>query len=327
MGKGVNMNIKFGIIGPGRISSRFAKVLNTMEGVELVSVASTDQSRADAFASKFGVKKAYHNYLDVITDNQVDIIYVGLTHNFHYGVVKLCLEHHKAVLCEKPLVITQQDAEELVALAGKNKTLLMEAMWTRCLPAFQVAKNWDKAGRIGQVKLITANFCYQKEYDPDNRQFNPRLSGGGLYDVGIYPINFAAGILSEYPDEVNGLAKISPSGVDELSVVSMSFPGGALAYLACGFTVEAKDSAVIYGTGGHIVLENCYGPQKCDLYNEEGRLIDQFFEPVADGFVYEIRHCADLFLQGKVESDLIPWQDTIACTGIFDSLRKQWGMG
>ena len=318
------MNVKFGIVGPGRISSRFAKVLNTMEGVELVSVASTDQSRADAFAAKFGVKKAYHNYLDVITDKDVDIIYVGLTHNFHYGVVKLCLEHHKAVLCEKPLVITQQDAEELTALAAKNKTLLMEAMWTRCLPAFLKAKEWVKAGRIGQVKLITANFCYQKEYDPDNRQFNPKLAGGGLYDVGIYPINFAAGILAEYPDEVNGLAKISPSGVDELSVISMSFPGSALAYLACGFTVEAKDEAVIYGTGGHIVIENCFGPQKCDLYNKEGRLIEQFFEPVADGFAYEIRHCADLFLQGKVESDLIPWQDTINCTGIFDTLMKQW---
>lgn len=318
------MNVKFGIVGLGRISSRFAKVLNTMDGVELTSVASSDQSRSDAFAKKFGAKKAYHNYLDVITDNQVDIIYIGLTTNYHYEVTKLCLQHHKAVLCEKPLVITQQDAEELTALAAKNKTLLMEAMWTRCLPAFLKAKEWVKADRIGQVKLITANFCYPKEYDPENRQFNPKLAGGGLYDVGIYPINFAAGILAEYPDEVNGLAKISPSGVDEFSVISMSFPGGALASLTCGFTVLAKGEAVIYGTGGHIVLENCFGPQKCDLYNEEGRLIDQFFEPVADGFAYEIRHCADLFLQGKLESDLIPWQDTINCTGIFDTLMKQW---
>ncbi len=321
------MNTKFGIIGLGEISSRFAGVLTTMEGFELASVASRDQSRSDAFAKKFGAKKAYHNYLDVITDNQVDIIYVGLTHNFHYEISKLCLEHHKAVLCEKPLVITQQDAEELVALAAKNKTLLMEAMWTRCMPAFLKAKEWVKAGRIGKVKLITANFCCQEEYDPENRLFNPKLAGGSLYDLGIYPINFAAGILAEYPGEINGLAKISPSGVDELAVITLSFPGGALASLTCGLTVEAQDEAVIYGTAGHIVLENCFGPQKSDLYNEEGRLIEQFFEPVADGFVYEIRHCADLFLQGKVESDLIPWQDTIACTRIFDSLRKQWGMG
>lgn len=321
------MNVKFGIVGLGEISSRFAGVLATMEGVELASVASRDQSRSDAFAKKFGAKKAYHNYLDVITDNQVDIIYVGLTHNFHYEISKLCLEHHKAVLCEKPLVITQQDAEELVALAAKNKTLLMEAMWTRCMPAFMKAKEWVNAGRIGKVKLITANFCCQEEYDPENRLFNTKLAGGSLYDLGIYPINFAAGILAEYPGEVNGLAKISPSGVDELAVITLSFPGGALASLTCGLTVEAQDEAVIYGTAGHIVLENCFGPQKCDLHNEEGRLIEQFFEPVADGFVYEIRHCADLFQQGKVESDLIPWQDTIACTGIFDLLRKQWGMG
>ncbi len=320
------MNVKFGIVGLGSISNRFATVLNGVESVELTAVASRDWARTDAFAQKFGAKKACQSYLDVITDDQVDIVYIGLTHNFHYGIIKMCLENHKAVLCEKPLVTTQKDARELVALAGTNQILLMEALWTRCMPAFQKAKEWVGEGRIGKVKLITADFCYKKDYDPNTRQFNPKLAGGSLFDVGVYPIDFATGILAEHPENVTGLAKISPSGVDESAVLALSFAGGALASLTCGFNVRAVGEADIYGTQGHIVLDNCFGPKKCDLYNEGNSLVERFEEPVHDGFVYQIRHCADLFRHGKLESDLIPWQDTIACAGIFDSLRNQWGL-
>jgi predicted dehydrogenase len=325
-GKEVPMNVRFGIVGLGSISNRFATVLNEVDGVELTAVASRDQARTDAFAQKFGAKKARQSYLDVITDDNVDIIYVGLTHNFHYGIIKLCLEHHKAVLCEKPLVTTQKDARELVALAGTNQILLMEALWTRCMPAYQKAREWVRQGRIGQVKLITANFCYKKDYDPNNRQFNPKLAGGSLFDVGVYPIDFATGILAEYPENVTGLAKISPSGVDESSVLSLSFAGGALASLTCGFNVRATGDAIVYGTQGRLVLDNCFGPQKCTLYDGSNSLVERFEEPVPDGFIYQIRHCADLFRHGRLESDLIPWQDTIACAEIFDTLRTQWGL-
>lgn len=320
------MNVRFGIVGLGSISTRFASVLNTVEGVELTAVASRDQARSDAFAQKFGAKKAYHNYLDVITDDEVDIVYDGLTHNFHYEITKLCLEHGKGILCEKPFVTTQKDAEELVALARENKTLLMEALWTRCMPAFQKAKEWVKAGKIGQVKLITANFCFKIDYDPEHRLFNPKLAGGSLFDAGVYPIGFALGILDEHPDSVNGLAKLCPTGVDESASMSMSFASGALASLSCGFTTNASREANIYGTEGHIFVDECVGPQKCELFDNENNLSERFEEPAEDGFIYQIRHCADLFRRGKLESDLIPWRDTVACAGIFDSLRKQWGL-
>ena len=320
------MNVRYGIIGLGRISTRFAKALKMVDGATLTSVAAREQSRADEFALQFGANSAYASYLDLIKNPEVDIVYIGLTNQLHYEIIKLCLENHKAVLCEKPLVTTRNESEELVNLAEKNQTLLMEAMWTRCMPAFQKAREWVTTGRVGQVKLITANFCYRKEYDPDNRQYNPKLGGGSLFDVGIYPIQFAAGILGEYPQTVSGEAKISPSGVDELDSITLNFKSGALAALTCGFNVSAKDEAVIYGTSGHIILENCYGPKKGELYNEEGLSIEQFHEDVADGFVYQIRHCADLFRQGKLESDLIPWGDTIACTDIFDLLMTQWGL-
>jgi predicted dehydrogenase len=320
------MNIKFGIIGLGKISSRFANVLNTVEGVELAAVASSDLERTKKFAKEFKAQKALSSYEEVINDPGVDVVYIGLTHNFHFEYTKKCLEAHKPVLCEKPLVITQPQALELVNLAKTNQTFLMEAMWTRCMPAYLKAQEWIKYGRIGQVKLITANFSYHAPYDPDHRIFSKETQGGSLYDVGIYPIDFAMGIVGDHPQSVTGSVQLAPNGVDEAAAFSMKFSGGALANLACGFNVRAMEEAYIYGTQGRIILNNCYGPQTAILCDENGNELEKFKKPVPDGFEYQIRHCAELLRAGKIESDLIPWKDTIASTAVFDNLDKLWGI-
>jgi predicted dehydrogenase len=319
------MNVRFGIIGLGGISHRFAKVLKTAKGVELTAVASREQSRSEEFARQFGAKKAFDSYLKVIEDPEVDIIYDGLTHNFHYEMTKLCLERHKAVLCEKPFVTNRRDAEELVQLARTNQTLLMEAMWTRCIPAYQKAREWVRAGRIGEVKLITAHFNYHTDYRPESRLFDPKLAGGSLFDVGVYPIEFTTGILGEAPVSVHGEAQLAPNGVDAAAAIAMRFASGALASLSCGFNVETPRTAVIYGTAGSIVVDECVGPRQCELFDLHGRRRERFFKPAADGFIYQIQHVAELFRSGKTESDLIPLQDTVDCAVIFDELRGQWG--
>lgn len=319
------MNVRFGIIGLGAISNRFAKVLKTAKGAELTAVASREQARSDAFARKYGAKKAFARYLNLIDDPEVDIVYIGLTNNFHYEMVKLCLEHHKAVLCEKPLVTNQKDAVELVALARANHTFLMEAMWTRCLPAYQQAKAWVKAGKIGEVKLIRSDFNYKAAYDPESRLFNPKLAGGSLFDVGVYPLEFATGIMTETPVAVCGQAQLSPENVDVAAVISLRFTSGALADLSCGFNVVTPNNAVIYGTKGRIELDSGYNPRKIELFDEKNKCIARFHQPVTDGFIYQIQHSAESFRNGKLESDLIPLADTVVCAGIFDKLRKQWG--
>ena len=204
---GIIMNVRFGIIGLGAIAARFASVLNTVEGVELVSVASRDKEKAEAFANKFGAKKSYNTYDDLVKDNEVDVVYVALTHNFHFDAIKLCLNNKKAVMCEKPLAINKKDADELVALSKKLNVLLMEAMWTRFIPAFKKAKEWVKSGRIGDVKLVNASFCFNVPFDPENRLYNPKLAGGSLFDAGVYPIEFTTGILGENPTRLMAFAK------------------------------------------------------------------------------------------------------------------------
>ncbi len=319
-------DIRFGIIGLGGISTRFALALKTVGGVKLTAVAARDPVRTQRFARAFGAKHEHSSYLDVIDDPDVDIVYIGLTHNFHYEYAKACLERHKAVLCEKPLVTNYHDAAELVELAQQNQTFLMEGLWTRCLPAFRMAQGWVHSGRIGEVKLITSNFGFKANYDPEGRLFNLKLAGGALFDVGIYPINLAIGIVGEYPTEVIGQAAIAPSGVDEADVISMRFAGGALASLTCGFTSKNASRAYIYGTHGYITLDNPYGPHIAVLHGETGLATSRYIDWVPDGFTHQIRHVRDLYRQGKLESDLIPWKDTLETARIFDALRKQWGL-
>lgn len=320
------MKVRFGIIGLGAIAARFASVLNTVEGVELVSVASRDKSKGEAFAEKFGAKKAYNSYVDLVNDNEVDVVYIALTHNFHFEAIKLCLHNKKGVLCEKPLAINKRDAEELKALSKELNVLLMEAMWSRFVPAFKKAKEWVKDGRIGDVKLVNASFCFNMPFDAENRLYNPKLAGGSLFDAGVYPIEFTSGILGENPTLVNGFCKIGKTGVDEFVTMNMSFESGALATLSCGIIANTNRDANIYGTNGNIVVYDFIGSKKAEMYDNENKLIELFEEDFKDGFIYEIKHFADLFRNNKVESDIIPLKDTVACAGIFDELLKQWGM-
>ncbi|MDF2984561.1 MAG: putative dehydrogenase [Eubacterium sp.] len=319
------MKVRFGIIGLGGIAVRFAKVLNTAEGVELSAVASREMERSKAFAEKYGSKQAYDNYSELIKDKEVDVVYVALTHNFHYEIVKECLNNGKGVICEKPFVLHKKEAEELSQLSKEKNVLLMEAMWTRFIPAFRKAREWVVSGKIGAVRLVSASFCFNFPFDPKSRLYDPAVAGGSLYDAGVYPIEFTTGILGENPTRVNGLAKFCPTGVDEFVAMNMSFESGALATLSCGVSANTNRDARVYGTEGNIVVYDFLGSRKCELYDNENKLMESFEVDFEDGFIYQIEHFRDLYLNKKIESEIIPHKDSIACADIFDQLMGQWG--
>jgi predicted dehydrogenase len=320
------MSIRFGIIGLGGIAERFAAVMKTARGLELSGVAARDEARAEAFARRFGATRAHDSYRDLIEDPGIDAVYIALTHNFHYEIARLCLEQGKAVICEKPLVLTKRDAESLAAISRERKVLLMEAMWTRCLPAFRKAREWVAQGRIGRPKLVQAAFCFKAPFSPEGRLFNKALAGGGLYDAGAYPIEFASGVLGENPRTATGAASVGPTDVDEYASISLGFPSGAVACLACGITARVPADARVYGDGGSIVLRNFLGAKRAELFDGEGVLVEAFESEFIDGFIFEIEHFAELYRAGALESDLIPLKDSIACAGVFDALMTKWGL-
>lgn len=317
-------NVRFGIIGLGGISRRFARVLKTAEGVELVAVASKEMARSENFAKEFHATKAYEGYQALVNDPEVDVVYIGLIHNLHYEVAKLCMENGKGVLCEKPLVLTKKEAKSLAQISKDNQVLLMEAMWSRFIPTTLKAKEWIDQGKIGQVKLINASFCFNFPYDPKHRLYNPELAGGSLYDAGVYPIEFASGMLGQYPSEVTSVATIGPTGVDEYVAMSFAYKNGALANLSCGLTAETNRDGKVFGSKGHIIVYDFLNTKKCERYNVSNELEESFECEFEDGFIFEIKHFVQLFRDGKIESSIIPHKENIATSGVFEDLIQQW---
>lgn len=320
------MKTKFGILGCGGIARRFAGALRLSESGELYAAAARDEARARGLIESFGGRKAYGSYLDLVRDPDVEIVYISLVHNFHYEAARLCVEHGKPVICEKPFFITEKEAVALMQLAREKGVLVMEAMWTRCLPAFRKAREWAQSGVIGEIKLLDAAFCFNFPYDPKHRLYDTGTAGGALLDAGVYPYEFATGILGEAPAEIRAVARKAPNGVDEAVVMALRFPGGALASVVTSIGAKASETAHIYGTKGSITVYSFLRARKCELLNEDGEVVETFTDGQEEGFVYEIEHVVDLYRRGLTESPLIPLKDSIDFARAADIVRSQCGL-
>ena len=315
------MKIRFGIIGLGSIANGFAQALKTVEDAQLTAAAAKDLGRAVEFADKYQAANAYGDYGQLINDVNVDVVYISTTHNSHYEITRQCLENGKAVLCEKPFTVNKAQARLLFNLSVSKHVLAMEAMWSRFLPCYRKAKEWVNSGRIGKLKLLTAAVCFKAPFDPENRYFNPDLAGGAILDCGVYPIEFAIDFAGEPPAIIEGATTLAKTGVDNFSAITLGFPNGMLAQLSCGFTAKTDFHAKIYGTDGYIILYDFIMTEKVEMYDEQGDLAESFEQPYKFGMTYEIRHFIELYKKGAVESDIMPWRDTLACAEVFDMMK------
>lgn len=318
------MAIKFGIIGCGAIAHRFAHVVSTTDGVDLCAVASQDIHRATEFSRPYNVTQAFDSYEALTALPDIQAVYIANTHNLHYDSIMMCLAQGKAVLCEKPMVLTQAEAIQVYKAAKERHLLIMEAMWTRFLPSFLKAKAWLDEGLIGPAAFIQAVFSFNRPFDASHRLFNPSLAGGSLYDTGVYPIELALGLTGQRPTDIKGVCMKGESGVDESVSMSLKFPGGVLAMLGCGFRAKVSGDAWIYGADGAIVIRQYLGSTRAERFDAEGQQVELFEEPCEDGFIYQIQHFADLYRSGCITSPIVPPADTIACARIFDELMTQW---
>jgi len=323
----MNKKIKWGIIGPGNIAEKFAAGINGSEGSELYALASRSEERAKAFAVRFGVHKIYNSYEALIDDYEVDIIYIATPHPFHKEQTALCLNGGKSVLCEKPLTVNYKDAAELISLAQKKNLFLMEGMWSRFQPVWQTIRQWVDSGKLGEIRMIRSDFSFAGNPDPKSRVLNPDLAGGGLLDVGIYPINFACWAMGTLPERVCGLAYLGKTGVDETASIAMRFPSGTMATISCGINVKGPCNAEICGTKGAILVDHfMHEAQKMTFIteNNEPEVIKLPFD--VNGFEYEIRHAEEALNSGSTESPIMPHTDTLGIMKIMDNLRQDWGL-
>ena len=206
-------NFNIGIMGSGNIAGIMAGTINKMKNVRVYAVASRQQVHADVFAGKYGCKKAYGSYADLVADKKVDLIYVATPHSEHYENVKMCLEAGKPVLCEKAFTLNAAQAEELVRIAAEHKVFLAEAMWTRYMPMLTTIREVIGSGIIGEPKTLTANLGYV--ISDKERLTNRALGGGALLDVGVYTINFALMIFGHNISKIASCCTFTETGVDE----------------------------------------------------------------------------------------------------------------
>ena len=316
---------RWGLIGPGRIAENFAQALTVIDDATLYAVASRNKERSANFASKYNVEAAYHQYEELVNDDNVDAVYIATPHRFHYEQIKLCLEAGKAVLCEKPLTVNAAQSKELMLLAKSKNLFLMEAVWTRFLPIYTQVKSWLDSGVIGEVKSLDSNFGFCMPKDLDDRMYNHDLAGGALLDMGIYNITVSQWVYGENPESIQAMSLLTDTEVDEHTSVNMRYSNGRFSQFTCSIMAKQRNDFCIYGTKGHIHIHDMFWcTNKATLVTESEELtIDKPFR--ATGFEYEIEEAMSCIRAGLLESPTITHEDTLATMTIMDTIRSQVG--
>lgn len=317
---------RWGILGTGNIAKQFARGLRHAPGAELIAVGSRAQASADRFGDEFGVPKRHASDDGLMHDPDVEVIYIATPHTLHYENTMLCLEAGKHVLCEKPFAINANQAYDMIRAARYHKRFLMEAMWTRFIPAMVKIKEMIAAGVIGDVRMVTADFGYRADFDSDSRLFDPALGGGGLLDVGIYPISLAS-MLWGTPDSITAKAHLGATGVDEQIALIFQYGGGQLAQLSAATRTQTPQEAWIMGTEGCIhIAPEWWHPVGFTLI-QPGRTPQRFDLPFeGNGYQFEAIEVAWALRAGELESPVMPLDESLVIMRMMDTARAQIGL-
>lgn len=317
---------RWGILAPGGIARKFATGLKALDDARAVAVGSRSLDRAKEFAAEYDVDRAYGSYEELARDPEVDAIYIATPHNYHKDTTILCLENGKAVLCEKPFAVSAGESEEMVAAAKANGVFLMEAMWTRFLPAWRQVRRWIDEGAIGEVRLVNATFGFRSGWNPESRILNADLAGGGILDVGVYVTSAAYWAMGRDPVDIVSEVHLGESGVDEQAAFVFRYDDGALAMLGCGVRTAMRHVALIYGTDGWIEVPHMFWNSTTATLHK-GDEATVFEEPHAsNGYEFEAREVAECVRAGRSESSIMPLDETVRIMRTLDTIRGQAGL-
>jgi predicted dehydrogenase len=318
--------VRWGILGPGGIASTFAADLPLVEGAELAAVGSRNLASAEAFAERYGFARAHGSYADLAADDGVDVVYVATPHAFHLEAAMLCIEAGKAVLVEKPISLDLPSAARIVEAARGHGVFLMEAMWMRCNPAIRKIAELVAGGAIGDVSAIHADFGLQGPFEASHRLRDPKLGGGALLDLGVYPIHLAHLILGA-PASAQAWSHLTPERVDENTGVLLGYESGAVAALTCSINGASRNAASITGTAGRIDLPVGFFVPRSFTLTRPDRAPETFEFPFeGSGYQFEAAEVQRALLAGELESPIVTHSTTLEVMGLLDALREQVGV-
>ncbi len=317
---------RWGVLAPGNIARKFAQGLVDAADGELVAVGSRSAERADAFADEFDVPNRHAGYEDLVGDPEVDAVYVASPHPFHAEHTILALEAGKAVLCEKPFTVNAAMAEKVIETARRVGVFCMEAMWTRFIPTMVRLRELLGQGVIGEVRMLNVDFGFRAGLDPKGRLMDPALAGGGLLDVGIYPLSLASMVLGA-PERVTSLAHIGDTGVDEQAAVLLGYSQGQIAICYTAARTNTPHLGFIMGTEGQIWLGDSWWNGRTLTVHRPGA-DPEVVEPerIGNGYNYEAEEVGRCLRAGKIESDVMGLDESLQIVRTLDEIRGQWGL-
>jgi predicted dehydrogenase len=294
-------SLRWGILGPGRIAPRLVRALSQTPRGKLVAVAGRDPERSAAFARTHGVPTSYASFDELLTAADIDVVYVSLPNSLHAEWTIRALEAGKHVLCEKPLALTVDEVDRIIAAADRAGRIAVEAFMYLHHPQIVRAVEIARAGDLGPLELVSGSFSFFLTYPADPR-IDPSLGGGSLWDVGCYPVSLARWVAGAEPDRVAAFARFDERGVDRTFVGQLHFPGGLLAQFDSGFAAPDRERIEIAGQEATLVLDSPFlpapdGPPP-SLVVWRGREATRLDVPAVDQYHLEVEDLTAAILDG-----------------------------
>jgi len=315
-------DIRWGIVGAGRIARRFAQGLAYVPHARLAALWSRRPEPAQTFADEFGGEACAS--FDALLASGIDALYIATVQDSHADYAVAALQAGVHVLCEKPATINRPQLERVVDAARGAQRLFMEAMKPPFYPLYRKLRAHLNDDPIGDMGLVRAG-CSVPGVPDDHPSLSFEHAGGALLDIGIYEIFLAVDWLGA-PLEVQTLGRLGSTGVDTFASLNSRHERG-IAQLFCGLDLHGKGDALLMAKGGHVTIhEPWWNPSRATIRYTDGRVVelDEPFE--GGGLNYETAHFCDLIRAGQLESPLMPHSKSLQMIEMADAARAALGL-
>ena len=315
--------IRFGIVGAGGIAEKFAKDIKFVDNAKAVAIASRNLDKANVFKDKFDIEHAFGSYEEMANSDLIDAVYIAVPHNFHKEQSIMFMNHKKHVMCEKPIAVNAKEFEEMVKSATKNEVLLMEAMWTKFIPATKKVREVVASNELGAFKHAYLEFGADITGlgGDKGRWFNYNLAGGSLLDLGVYPVAYTLNLTDKPIKSIDAKAKFFHTGIDTECKIEIVYEDDTSVSLVSSFLEDRAAPGIIEFENGTITAYDFWKSQKI-------KVNDQVFKypHKGDGFPYEIEAFATTLENGLLENEFMTHEQTRKSMQLLDRIREIIGL-
>jgi predicted dehydrogenase len=322
----VTSEIRWGIVGPGRIAENVLPDFAHVEGARVAAVASRSAERAADFAARHGIPRAHGSYAEILADPEVDVLYLATPHAQHAAVALGAIAAGKALLVEKAFTATPEGTAEVVTAARAAGVFVMEAMWTRFQPAVVAMRELVADGAIGEIRSVQADLGVARDYDPADRLFALELGGGALLDLGVYVVSFAQMLLGT-PDSVTVTGSTFPTGVDAEAALLLGYADGRSATLTTSLRYPTPGAARVSGTAGWIDVQPRFHHPDTIVLSRHGAEPETITRaPLGTGYSHELVEVTECLRASRTESSVMPLADTQAVQDVLGRAARALGV-